>query len=251
MRIILAFTLAVFTAVPSVCGQQIDASQQNESGLLASLKSPDGGERLKAFYQLRSSPSAIRNEKIRAALLDLLDREVQDEVTNRKEGEGESEGGDEYIGDLTNTVASFADWTDAREVCLLVAEGALPTDTYAEHARLAIPCILKRARSSFSWNRGPAVALLVEVLANKKTDAKLSTIETCKQVIRTALRDPVDSVRIDTVHALAVFGGKDMIPALRQVTQSDSYTDKENHSFWIREYANQAIQSIQSRTNHY
>lgn len=248
MRKILTATLAICATFAAARGQQKETPPKpDESALLASLKSSNDGERLSAFYQLRSSPSAVRSPKVRAALIDLLDKEVQEELTNRKEGEGESEGGDEYMGDLTNTVATFADWSNAHQVCLLVAQGSLPTSTYAEHARFAIPCLLTRARSNLSWNRGPAVALLVEVLANKKTAVDASTIDVCKQIVRNGLHDPVDGVRIGVVHALAGFGGEDMISALREVAESDPYVDKDSHSFWIREYATQAIDAIEQR----
>lgn len=247
MRTIFAATLLFCATIAAAARQQGETTKPNESTLLASLQSSDGADRLSAFYQLRSSPSSLRSSRVKAALVDLLDREVQDELTNRKDGEGESEGGDEYMSDLTHTVASFADWSNAHQVCLLVAHGSLSADTYAEHAGMVIPCLLARTRSSLSWNRGPADVLLVEVLANKKTVLDARTIEMCKQIVRTSLHDPVDSVRIDVVHALAGFGGEDMIAALRQVAESDPYVDKDNHSFWIREYATQAIDAIEQR----
>ncbi len=185
---------------------------------------------------------------MRAALLDLLDRENQaSDKVNRSGGAGESEGDDEYMGDLVSTVASFADWNDARQACIIAASGALSVDKYAEHAKVAIPCFLKRSKSNFGLERRQAVELLVELLANKKTNLDPSMIEASKHVVQMSLHDPDSGVRIGTVHALAQFGGEDMIPALRQVSESDPYVDKENHSFWIREYATQAVDAIEQR----
>jgi hypothetical protein len=109
MRTVLTATLAICVTIAATRAQETKAPKPNDATLLQGLKSSDGGERLNAFYQLRSSPSTMRSSKVRAALIDLIDREVQDELINRKEGEGESEGGDEYMADLTHTVASFAD----------------------------------------------------------------------------------------------------------------------------------------------
>ena len=187
---------------------------------------------------------------MKTALIDLLDRENRaSDQMRRAGGAGESEGDDEYMGDLVSTVASFADWSNPRQACILVISGALPAEKYAEHAKTSIPCLLTRSKSDLGLERRQAVELLVEVLANKKTDLDPTMIETCKQVIKMALRDPDDGVRIGTVHALAEFGGEDMIPALKQVSVSDPYVDKDSDGFWIREYATQAIEAIQQRAS--
>jgi hypothetical protein len=49
------------------------------------------------------------------------------------------------------------------------------------------------------------------------------------------------------VKSLERFGAPDMIPALKQVANSDP-ANGGDHSFWIREYAVRAIAAIQSRT---
>lgn len=247
MRTVFATILAVCATITIAWAQQAEAPKLDESALLSKLRSSDPAEVLNAFYQLSSSSAALRSSKVRDGLIDLLDREVQGEVANRKDGEGEGEGDAEFMDDLVHTVGSFADWSNARQACLLVARQAVPIDAYAEHARSVVPCLLKRARSSPNWSRGPAVGLIVELLANKKTDLDPNTVETCKQVVRKALHDPDDSVRIDVVNELARDGDADMIPALEQVSESDPAVDKDSQTFWIREYAAQAINTIQQR----
>lgn len=247
MRAFFALTLATAVMIPIVQGQQPEAATPNLPILLTKIQSSEGDERAKAYHQLRSSPEALRNPRVRAALIDLLDRENQASDQARRAGGSENEADDEYLSELTGTVESFADWNNPRQACILVARGALPVDKYAEHAKEALPCLLMRSKSGFALGRRQAVELIVEVLWNKKTVLDSSMVETCKRVIESALHDPDAGVRIGTVHSLAEFGGEDMIPALLQVSESDPYVDKTNHNFWIREYASKAIKAIQQR----
>jgi hypothetical protein len=247
MKMTLTIALVICVMLCAAWAQQRETSKLGEAALLSKLKSSDPREIVNAFYQLNSSSAALQSPNVRAALIDLLDREVQGELANRKDGEGESEGDAEFMNDLVHTVGSFGDWSNARQVCLLVARHAVPIDTYAEHARSVVPCLLKRANSSPSWSRGPAVELIVQLLADKKSNLDPNTVETCKQVVRIALHDPADSVRIDVVNELAKDGDPDMIPALEQVSESDPAVDRENRSFWIRVYATKAIEAIQQR----
>ena len=55
-------------------GQQATPKPSIEA-LLAKLHSTEGAERADAFEQLRSDPANLKSPKVRAALLDLLDRE--------------------------------------------------------------------------------------------------------------------------------------------------------------------------------
>jgi hypothetical protein len=248
VRTIFAMTVAAFAPVSIVLGQQAKAPTPSVSELLTKLKSSDGDVRAKAYQQLRSSPAALQSPDVRTAFIDLLDRENRDsELIRRTGGGGENEGDAEYVADLARTVESVANWNDTRQACILVASGALPTDKYAEHAKVAIPCLLSRSKSNFALERRQTAELLLEVLAKKKTNLDPSMIEASKQVVQMALHDPDSGVRIGTVHALAEFGGEDMIPALRQIAESDPYVDTDNHSFWIRDYAHQAIDAIEQR----
>jgi hypothetical protein len=47
------------------------------------------------------------------------------------------------------------------------------------------------------------------------------------------------------IKSLEKYGTKDMLPARKEVAESDPATDTINHSFWIRQWADKAIDAIQ------
>jgi HEAT repeat protein len=69
-------------------------------------------------------------------------------------------------------------------------------------------------------------------------------IEAAQQVIRGALHDPEVVVRTDAVEALAHYGSEAMIPALKEVAETDPSPDEE---YAIRKWATEAIAAIQER----
>ena len=135
------------------------------------------------FIKLHSRPTALRDPEVKAALIDLLDRENQaSDLKNRAVHEAhesgvDTEGDDEYMAAVVSSVESFVDWNDARQGCVLVVSGHLTTDKIVEHARVAVPCFLERSKSSWGWERGPAIAEIVELLANNKTNLDPGTIQ--------------------------------------------------------------------------
>ena len=68
-----------------------------------------------------------------------------------------------------------------------------------------------------------------------------------RQIIVRALHDQDESVRGETIKSLEKFGTVDMIPALKQVAESDPAVDRVDHSRWMREWATKAITAIQAR----
>jgi HEAT repeats len=254
MRIILAYTLAACTAVPLVCGQQANTSRSSVSELLAKLQSKDPTERSLSYDELRSDAEAMRSKEVQAALLDLLDREdreIESTLRASHEQEGVGEGYAEYVAELGETVDSYADWTDPRQVCILVQQ-AYEWDTrfaakIAAHARVSIPCLIQMYRSDVGLTRAEAAPTLVRALADKKDGLDPETAQKARQVILRALQDPSEAVRSKTVMSLERFGTPDMIPALKEVAKSDP-AGGGDHGFWIREYAVRAIAAIQSRT---
>jgi hypothetical protein len=79
-----------------------------------------------AFESLRTDPAALRDPKVRAALVDLLDHEnheasesVKDQGHTEYIGSGQDEAGSEYIGALADTVAKIVDWSSPCQVCIL------------------------------------------------------------------------------------------------------------------------------------
>jgi len=125
-------TVGIFAAV--VClGQQKSANNPSSAELLAQLRSDQWTARAKAYLQLSSDAKTLNNVQVQEGLLDLLDRENQlIESTLRDSHEqvgvsakyGEDYG--EYVGELGETVDSFANWNDAHQVCIFVRESYDP-----------------------------------------------------------------------------------------------------------------------------
>jgi HEAT repeat protein len=92
--------------------------------------------------------------------------------------------------------------------------------------------------------RANAAAVLVEVSAKKTLDS--GTSQAVRQIILHALHDPSESTRITTVDVLGKFGGEDMVPALREVEESDPSAEVQGLS--IRAEATKAIEAIHKRS---
>ena len=182
----------------------------------------------------------------------MINRQGPKPPENQEEGEGEGEGYGEYCAWLAETVSSFVDWNNPRQVCLLVNSATIPYPPSpagaAARARAAMPCILKRANSDLALNRELAVPMLVEALAKGRDTLDSKTIQSAKQTILNDLHDR--DVRAGTVVALGNYGGTDMIPALQEIARSDpasAKTDSGDIWFPIRKLAAEAIAEIQQR----
>jgi hypothetical protein len=245
----------IFVIVACLRAQQ-PANKSDIAGLLTQLKSDQWAERAKAYEQLSSEPKGLDNPKVKEALLDVLDREnrliestLRDSLGQVGVSDTYGEGFGEYVGDLGETVDSFANWSDSRQVCIFVHESYNPDSKFAakiaSHAKVAVPCLIQMYGSDVGLIRAKASPVLVQVLAKAKDQLDPNTIDKAKQVIARALRDPEDSVRSSSVRALGKFGGEEMIPALKQVSESDPSPEVQGHS--IRKSALDAIAAIQKR----
>lgn len=257
----------VWLAIGAGCWGQQAADNRHVAVLLMELHSQDWTQRSTAFEALRSDSLALRNPEVRAALLDLLDRENQEldaellqaQKARNSASEDKSDEGDaadeayaEYYSQVLDTVDSFADWNDPRQACILVNAGSSPDSAFAEevasHGKTTIPCLLQRARSEVNLKRAVAVPVLVQALAKQKDALDSRTIETGRQVILNALRDPDETVRSFTVLAIGNFGERDTIPVLKNVADTDPAFSQERNTYWIRVEAANAISAIEKRT---
>lgn len=253
MRIILAFSLAACTAVSVTSwGQQAPSVAQ----LLMKLNSANEPVRVKAFGELCSDPANLKKPQVRAALLDLLDREnryldsqLEEAQKRGYPDEGDNEAFAEYYSDLLGIVDSFADWNNPRQACILVDAGSSDDSAFAteiaDHANVTIPCLMKRSESAISMNRAVAVPVLVQALRKVQGTLDVGTAQSARQIVVAALHDRDEGVRSFTVHALGKFGGSDMIPALKEVAANDPSPEVQGHS--IRKSAAEAIAEIQNR----
>jgi HEAT repeats len=173
-------------------------------------------------------------------------------LKKRKKGypdEGDTEGFAEYYSDLLGVVGSFVDWNDPRQACILADAGSSDDSAFAaeiaDHAKVTIPCLMKRSESAISMNRAVAVPVLVQALRKVQGAPDSGTAQSARQIIVAALHDRDEAVRSFTVHALGKFGASDMIPALKEVAANDPTPEVQGHS--IRKSAADAIAEIQQR----
>ena len=256
MKTVLLVTISFFTIGLSCWGQETTSHKASVTVLLAKLHSTKEPEREEAFEKLRTNPASLQSPKVRTALLELLERENHENDSQlaeaQKKGypdEGDNEGYAEYYGDLLGIVDSFADWNDSRQACIL-AEGAYNDDSafaakIVAHAKVTVPCLLKKSQSPISMNRAVTVPVLVRVLGEAKGSLDPTTALAARQIVLRALQDPDEAVRAFTVNALGRHGGEDMIPALRKVAEADPEPEVDGHS--IRRLAADAIAAIQKR----
>jgi len=231
--IIVVSIMAATGAVTAVSGQLTSASSPSWVNLLVQLRSNDSEVRSGAFDQLRLDPTALRDPEVKAALVNLLDRENEETVT------GDEEDYSMYVDTLSDTVTKLVDWSDPRQVCIL-ANSVYPPAELADHARIAVPCLLRRLKKNVPHTfQGQVVAMMVQALAKGKRELDPAAMQAARQATLSGLHDPDEGIRMDTVNALGKFGGEDMIPALRVVAEKDPA---------IREWAAEAIVAIQQQT---
>lgn len=252
-------TVIVVTTV-LCCAQQAPQSQKvGVEALLDEVRSDDGAKRYEAFNKLSSDPVALRDARVRNALLELLDRENRDfeakvrEIRGGGQSAGDDDGAPEYMEALVGTVESFADQHDPHQICILVKTGYMPiSSSPAENAirvKAAMPCLVRMSENTFMLDRIRAAGILARLSALEGIlDPPMA--QEIQQLVVRALHDPAEAVRSSTVDALGDFGTEDMIPALRQVAESDPALNKTKQTYWIREDAATAITEIRKRTGH-
>ncbi len=231
-------TLAACAMLTAVWGQQASSQKSSPAELLRQVSSDEPVARNDALQQMHFNPTALRDPKIKIALVNLLDQE------NHRKFSEDDEGYAEYVGLLAATTATVVDWNDQRQVCIL-ADSVYLEDELADHAKASLPCLLQRFKNG--PGRGKVAAMMVQALAKGRNELDSATIQSTQEAILGALRDIDEGVRIDTVRALGKFGGADMIPALEEVAKTDKAVGKLDRSLWIREYAVKAIAEIQKR----
>ena len=235
--------LLIFTscAALTVCvGQQAPNNESDRIELLQKLHSNRVDDRVGAYEKLRTDSSALHDPRVKAALVDLLDRESHVALNDDQEGYIE------YMSKLTDTIAGLVDWDDQHQVCVLVLSAYPPRDAIASHAKIAMPCLLQKAQSKESLGRARAIAILVQALGTKANELDADTVQKIQQVILNALHDQAFDVRALTVEALRRFGQQDMIPALQQIAETDP-TPAAPNGYSIRKLASEAIAAIQKR----
>jgi HEAT repeat protein len=232
--------LAVYSAAVDASAQQISASSSNAAELLRQLSSEEPVVRNGALEQLRSNPDALRDPKIKTALIKLLDQE------NHVKFSMDDEGYAEYVAWLDAAAAKVIDWSDQRQECILT-DGVYLQDELADHAKASLPCLLRRFESAPHFVRGRVAAMMVQALAKGRNEVDPATREAVEQTTLNALHDSDEGVRIDIVKGLGEFGTEDMVPALRVLAKTDPTPAVYGYS--RRKWAAEAIAQIQKRAH--
>jgi len=245
MRAVPIFFLFVYCAV--VCAQQPSSTAIP----LSALKSPDVQQRMDAYGKIKADEEALKRSDVKAALVDVLDRENQMMYkTPANLGEGYAE----YIGELLGTVADIADWHDQRQLCILAESPYNPDSSFAVDLAVkggvtVAPCLLKMAQGSMD-ERHESIPVLVQLAAITK-DLSRPIREQIRRAIIAGLRDSTVLVREPTVQAVGKYGSAEMIPILQKIVRSDPNSrllDNGQRRFDVRDAAAKAIQSIQDRS---
>jgi hypothetical protein len=163
--------------------------------LVEELHSDNAEVRSDALDRVRSDSDAFRDPNIKAALVNLLDRE--NHVTLCCDNEGYAE----YLSWLAETVAKVINWNDSHQVCILANSLDLP-DELANHAKISVPCLLQRYEGGPAQTRGEVVAMLVQALGKGRTNLEAGTIHKIEKIILSSLHDTEEDVKIPTVEAL-------------------------------------------------
>jgi hypothetical protein len=250
----LVFTAGIFAPLFALGGQDPTATPSVDA-LLTRLHAEQWTTRAGAYGRLRLNATALVRTDVRRALLELLDRENHvGESTLRESHEMVGTSGkygeehSEYVGELRQTVDSFVDWADPRQVCILAHSGYNPNSvfagTIATHGKVAAGCLIQMADSDLGAVRMQAAPVLVEIMATfGALDVK--TTRVARQVVLRALRDPNSSVQMFTIFAMRDYAAPDMIPALRSLAIAASQPNEHDAS--IRKWTTEAIAAIQKR----
>jgi hypothetical protein len=256
--------VAVITAgmIASFClGQDTQEQSSRYPQLLGHLRSAEIATRRKAFQEVHSNPSMLKDPDVRSALLDLLDRENRHFDTELKKGErerAEHENGNSeysesamYMDDLVRAIESFVNWHDPRQVCLLVKAGAMleSSDSHesATRAQVAMPCLQQLMQSDLFMDRLNAVRISLGMLASGKGSLDPDTTEAMKQAVILALHDKRTEVQWEAVDGLERYGTPDMIPALKELASSVPGPSATKDEIEVRKNATRAIGAIEHR----
>jgi len=204
LRRTLVATAAFFLTV--ICfGQDKTAGQIDITQLLLQLHSDQLSKRVQAYEQLRADPITLRTKEVREGLLDLLDRENQlresfgrtsHKVAPMSDQDAEEFGN--YVGELGETIDSFADWNDPRQVCIFVHESynfeSQFADKIVQNARVTVPCRLQLYRSDAPASRLNAAPILIQIIAKSSDQLDQATTQRVRQNCALVCRTSVGHV---------------------------------------------------------
>jgi hypothetical protein len=242
MRKVALTIFALILSTVASPARQIPAAKPQVSDLLAKFHSDEWSDRAEAYEELNADGNAMRSERVKAALLDLQDRENHLTLATAPEPKSE-EAYAEYKAQLLSTVVSIINWQDPGQVCLL-AHASYNTDSdfaarLATVGKALTPCLTQMIQSGRRGERMKAIAVLIQTGA-KAQDVDSGTTQTIRAATLRSLQDADEWFRSSAIESLGDFGGEEMIPALHTVAETDQDAS-------IRKEARNAIAAIQKR----
>jgi HEAT repeat protein len=231
-----AFRVAVSGAQP--------AAKRAVATLLEQLRSTDWSVRADAYRQLSGDPGAMRSKAVKAAMIELVDRENHHRDANGVDGDRRYF---DYVDALVRTADEVVAWDNPRQLCSL-AHSDLKTDMAFAKAlgRVGtpmLPCLLDMTASDGFRDRMVAAVALVQLRASTRS-LDGATIQQIKSSMIRLLHDPEEGVRYWAIEAQDKLGTPDMIPALQDVADHEPAPEGKAPS--IRSRAVDAIKEIQT-----
>lgn len=263
--------LTLFTIIVIfIIGVVFAMSQKSEdqSILLSQLQSNDWQQRATAVEKLIANRDTHRSEKVKNALIDLLDRENQLIESTLRESNGlegvsvkYGEEYSEYYSVLAGAVDQVADYNDERTLNILVHSSYNPDSPFAmnlaNYGEAVAPILLEMANNDLAPYRGKALGVLGEILKPDKSrppHLPADTKEQIKQALIKGTGDEDIGVRMLAVRSIGKAGDKNMIPLLEKIMETDagaiSAAEPGLKRFPVRDEALKAISLIKNREKH-
>jgi hypothetical protein len=241
--------LTILVVILGVC--KCASSEPQVSGItdsLAALRSEDWAQRARAYEKLTTNPGTMRDPAVKAALVDVLDRENHLTPASAPQTDSE-EAYAEYISSLLGTVEAIVDRNDPHQVCILAHASYNDDSPFADRlskmGKPLLPCLMDMVKSNQTGDRIKSAALLVQMRA-KAHNLDLETDQQIRAATIRALHDENEWVRSSAVESLGMFGGEDMIATLKTISDSDPAPEVRGYS--IRKQAKDAIVAIEKRS---
>jgi hypothetical protein len=212
IRTKIAVILGIMFLVASV-DLIVNSSSQDQDSLITQLKSNDWEERSKAFYSIHSIDSSPNVEEIKAALLDLLDRENQLIESTLKESNGEKgvsvkygERYSEYYSDLLRFVEKQSDLSDKRSLSIILHGGYDPESEFAQkllnRGEDIVPILMEMHKSDLFSARYNSVMMLGQLVGKYRGKVSNQTVDQIAKILSASQYDSNPMVRVGATKSL-------------------------------------------------
>lgn len=263
---VLAVTLGAACAAPEREAVNPPAARQDAglNALITQLQSEDWHQRADAVEKLKDDPVALQSDRVRRAVIGVLDREnkiikeslaINEGVAN-KPGYGEDYT-EYYYGPLSEIVDLVANPADPPTLEVLAHSSYSPDSAFAKklasYGDTVVPTMQRMAGSDRPEERRNALAVLSQVLEHEQQEPgglRAESAEQIRQVLEQATSDDNFVVKLQAVRSLGEVGDNDSVQVLSRVVRTEPYRvtidTGQQIANPIRAEARKAIQEIHS-----